>query len=279
MPKNSKCLLVLLLAAVLSCKQNENSNKSRIASIIDTNKNKPFTLAQMQEKNGKLIDSVQKRILEQVQKNNFEQLLADADTSLSAAISPKDLHMYSDMVTKLYGNLDSIHFFSHEMTAEAKEITNTAHFSSGDSLELNFVLLLSNSDAKLSYITFGVFKKDTLVKRLLPVAQPTIASLQEKKYDMLFVNCTQHFKQKSNTNAIKALWEKHFAKNSGGITHLMCRPLIFAKGKIGIKAEFVKQSDNNMPTEVNLIYLYQESGKLQLEDVLIKKQESRQGMH
>ena len=71
-------LVLLTFLALQSCKLDNQKDKASNSEEKDTAK---LSLSQMETQNGKLIDSVEKRIVKQIKTADFVNMIQEADTS------------------------------------------------------------------------------------------------------------------------------------------------------------------------------------------------------
>ena len=263
--------MALVLLAFQSCKLDESNNEINKTIIAKKNKSQKLSLSQMQYQNGKVIDSVEKRVLAQVKQRDFATMFKEADTSLVKKIGPADVKTYFKMIDKFYGQLDTLKIYGTASTANGKTLDYIANYSTGDSLELSYSLRFYNQDVKLSYITMNRFSKNAIPKNVISLFKPKLENIFSRKIELVYDNCTTLFKTTIPKEKIKELLDKNLMSNNNSYELIDCKPLIFGKNQVGFLAKTQKKLENGVIKKVNVVFFLEDNQNYKIADIQINK--------
>ncbi len=257
--------------AFQSCKL-ENSNNKEVNTISgQENDTKKLSLYQMETINKTLIDSVEKRILEQVKQRDFVNMFKEADTSLVKLIDVSDVKVYFKMIDRFYGHIDTLKMYGTTSTENGKRLDYIANFSSGDSLELNYNILYYKHDVKLSYITMNRFSKDPIPAGVFKTFKPKIDNIFKRNVELVYNDCTTMFRSKITRERISNLLDKNLKNNNSVYELVDCKPLIFGKRQVGFLVKTQKVLNNGITKKINIPFFLDEYGGYKMADIQISK--------
>ncbi len=268
-----KALVPISLSAIFalfffSC-INEKKNDNLI--IVKPNKTTGLSLSQMLAKNEKLIDSVEKRIFNQINERDFKTMFQEADVSLSTAISPNDVTNYFKMIEHFYGKLDTLKKYGYTTTAEIKSIDCVAYFSNGDSLDLNYKLAFYPDAVKFGYIGMNRFDKDAIPKKVLSYFKPKIEKVYSQNYKLTYAEFTDTFKTKVDNYKLSQLLGTDLKKNQINYKITDCKPLIFDKNQVGFLAKTEKEIESGKTKKMNIIFFMENNFNFKIADIQVNK--------
>lgn len=261
-------LVLLTFLALQSCKLDNQKDKASNSEEKDTAK---LSLSQMETQNGKLIDSVEKRIVKQIKTADFVNMIQEADTSLTNLISVKEVKTYFKMIDDFYGHLDSLKTYGTVSTENGKTLDYIANFSTGDSLELNFKLRFYKKDVKLSYITMNRFIKNPIPKNILEVIKPKIDNIFKQNKELVYDDCSSLFKTKISKEKLFELLDKKFKSNTSDYVFIDCKPLIFGKNQVGFTAKTQKKFENGITKKIDVLFFLDDAKNFKIADIQISK--------
>ncbi len=257
--------------AFQSCKL-ESSNDREVKTKSGQEKDaKRLSLYQMETINKVLIDSVEKRILEQVKQGDFVNMFKEADTSLVRLIDASDVKEYFKMIDRFYGHIDTLKMYGTTSTENGKRLDYIVNFSSGDSLELNYNLLFYKHDVKLSYITMNRFQKDAIPLSIVSNFKPKIDNIFKRNVELVYNECTTMFKSKITRARLSNLLDKNLKNNNSVYELVDCKPLIFGKSQVGFLVKAQKVMKDGMTKKINIPFFIDEYGAFKMADIQISK--------
>lgn len=254
-----------------SCKFDNAKNEGFIPNDVQKQDTTKLTLSQMENQNGALIDSVEKRVLKQVKQRDFMRMFNEADTSLINEITATDMKSYFKMIDNFYGKLNTLKVYGTSSTEKGKILNYIANYSSGDSLELTYTLLYYKHDVKLSYISMNRFQKDTIPASILKIFKPKIKNIFKRDVTLVYNDCSSMFKSKITREKITTLLNKDFKSSNDSYEIMDCKPLIFGKGEVGFLIKTQKVLKDGTTKKIKIPFFLDENGAFKIADIQISK--------
>ncbi len=260
--------LVSLIMVQLSC--GLGKKKDVKVDHVDSLNNPKLTLTEMEMKNGKLIDSISNRILNQIEKGNFKDLMFEADASLKNMITYSEVESLFYMVQHYFGRIINIKPYSTTMTAELKHLNHCLEFETGDSIQLQYQLKLNLNSAKLSYIGIEVFKNNPAPQQIIKVTEATIKDIVQKNVSQLYKSYIEEYRKENSLENLSSYLDKYFKNTSNDYLIKRCTPVIFDKNNVGIVVYFDKNIATKNKLNVRVAFKFTNKSQLQIIDIQVK---------